>query len=401
LKLSANTPLVDVKSPNTRQRDLPALTGLRFIAALLVFFGHVIHPINPGNPNLAAPFRDDGLTATLITLTTPATYMAMTLFFMLSGFVITWSFKPGQRTTSFWRRRVVKIFPSHAVTWALCMLLFAGAYTANYGVLNLFFLDTWFNELSLWGGANGPAWSLNSEMLFYLLIPLLLLPIRRIPESKLWLSAGVLVALYAGACLFATTVIPDTPTYGGEFSIPQFWFVYFFPPMRMFEFLLGVLVARIVMSGRWPRIPVAIVGALLVGSYLLIPEVPFVYRIALVALVPIALAIGNLASANLRGRRTVLGTGPMEWLGRVSFGFYMTQSAVLLGLRYAVLPDVEFGVVGGTLLILGLLAVNLFCGWLLHIGVELPAMKHWSRSKKKPVDASTPRADEPDKVPAL
>ena len=398
--MSANTPLVDVKSPSTSRRDLPALTGLRFIAALAVFIGHVIDPINPGNANLAEPFHDDGVTALLVTIATPATYMAMTCFFMLSGFVITWSAKPGERMTSFWRRRVVKIFPSHAVTWALCMLLFAGAYTANNGILNLFFLDTWFNELTFWGGANGPAWSLNAEMLFYLLIPLLLIPIKRIPENRLWLWAGGVVLAYVGACLFAVSVIPDSPTYGGEYSIPQFWFVYFFPPMRLFEFLLGVLVARIVMSGRWPRIPFSAVGGLLVGSYALIFVVPFAFRIALVALVPLALAIGTLASANLRGRRTVLGTGPMMWLGRVSFGFYMTQAAVLLWLRPAVFGDAEYGTVGAILLILGLLVINLFCGWLLHTCVERPAMKHWSRSKKRVAD-NAPRTDEPDKVPAL
>ncbi|HEY7593187.1 MAG TPA: acyltransferase [Actinophytocola sp.] len=398
--MSANTPLVDVKSSNTRRGDLPALTGLRFIAALVVFFGHVVDPIHPGNANLAEPFRDHGVTEVLATLGAPATYMAMTCFFMLSGFVITWSFKPGDRMRAFWRRRVVKIFPSHAVTWALCMLLFAGVYTTNHGILNLFFIDTWFNELTFWGGANGPAWSLNAEMLFYFLIPLLLIPIRRIPENRLWRWAGGVVLAYAGACLFTVTVISETPTYNGAYSIPQFWFVYFFPPMRLFEFLLGVFVARIVMSGRWPRIPFSVVGTLLVGSYALIFVVPFAYRIALVALVPLALAIGSLASANLRGRRTVLGTGPMMWLGKVSFGFYMTQAAVLLALRYAVFGDAEFGTVGAILLILGLFATNLVCGWLLHIGVELPAMKHWSRAKKRVAD-NAPRTDEPDKVPAL
>ncbi|WP_329044081.1 acyltransferase [Amycolatopsis sp. NBC_01488] len=398
--MSANIQLVDVKSSNARRGDLPALTGLRFIAALVVFFGHVIFPIDPGNANLAKPFRDLGVTTFLNTIAAPATYMAMTCFFMLSGFVITWSAKPGERLTSFWRRRVVKIFPSHAVTWALCMLLFAGAYTANHGILNLFFLDTWPNELRLWGGANGPAWSLNAEMLFYLLIPLLLIPIRRIPDNRLWRWAGAVVVLYAGALVFTVTVIPDTPTYGGAYSIPQFWFVYFFPPMRLFEFLLGVFVARIVRSGQWPRIPAVVVGVLLAGSYALIFFVPFVFRIALVALVPMALAIGTLASANLRGRRTVLGTRPMMWLGKVSFGFYMTQAAVLLWFRYTVFGDAEFGTVGAILLILALFAVNLLAGWLLHIGVERPAMKHWSRSKKKPVADSAPRTGEPDKLAA-
>ena len=406
LTLSANTPLVDVKSSNRPRRDLPALTGLRFIAAFTVFFGHVIHPIDPGNANMAGPFRNHGLTAFLDNISTPATYMAMTCFFMLSGFVITWSFKSGERMRSFYRRRVVKIFPSHAVTWALAMVLYAGVYTVHYGILNLFFLDTWINKLTIWGGANGPAWSLNAEMLFYLIIPFLLIPIRKIPENRLWVWAGVVLLLYIGACLYTVYVIPSTPQYAGLYSIPQFWFVYFFPPMRLFEFLIGVFMARIVMAGRWPRIPVAVIGVLLVAAYALIFVVPFAYRIALVALVPFALAIGSLASANLRGKRTFLGTGPMVWLGNVSFGFYMTQAVILLSLRYAVFGNVEFSVFGGILLILGLLAFNLLSGWLLHISVELPAMKYWSRSKKQRLAlAAARRNDEkpderPDKIAA-
>lgn len=396
--MPANTSLVDVKSPSTSRRDLPALTGIRFIAALLVFFGHVVDPRHLGNTKLAEPFRDHGVTAVLATISTPATHMAMSCFFILSGFVISWSTKPGERMTSFWRRRVVKIFPSHAVTWALAMVLFASAFTANYGVMNLFFLNTWFTERSFWGGANGPAWSLNAEMLFYLLFPLLLIPIKRIAENRLWLWAGGTVLLYACACIFTVLVIPETPSYG-ELSVLHYWFVYYFPPMRLFEFVLGMIVARIVMSGRWPRIPFSAVGGLLVGSYALTFVVPFVYRLVLVSMVPLALVLGTLASANLRGRRTVLGTGPMIWLGKVSFGFYLTQTVVIFALRPAVFGEAEFGPVGAILLVFGLLAANVVCGWLLHIGVERPAMKHWSRSKKRAADNAT--TEDPDKARAL
>jgi peptidoglycan/LPS O-acetylase OafA/YrhL len=399
LTLSANTPLVDVKSSNTRRRDLPALTGLRFVAALLVFFTHVSKPQNPGNPNLAAPFRDDGLVKVLGDNGFRLGIVAVSCFFLLSGFVITWSAKPGDRLTSFWRRRVVKVFPSHVVTWALCMLLFAGVFTTNHGILNLFFIDTWFTDPSFWGGANGPAWSLNGEMLFYAVFPFMLIPIKRIPENKLWLWAGILAAMLVAATVISRSVLPDTPPWQNV-SIPQFWFVYFFPPMRLFEFAIGMIVARIVLSGRWPRIPLSLVGVVAVGGLVLTLVVPYPYNIALVTLVPIALTIGSLASANLSGNRTFLGTRPMVWLGKVSFGFFMAQAVVVFAIRPAVFGDAEYGTVGGILLILALFVMNLACGWLLYKFVELPAMKHWSRPRKRVLD-SAPRADEPDKVPAL
>jgi peptidoglycan/LPS O-acetylase OafA/YrhL len=398
--LSANTQLVDLKTPGKRRPDLPALTGLRFVAALMVFFCHAIDPTNPGNYDPAEPFTDSGLVAFLSNAGYMAGLMAMSCFFMLSGFVITWSSKPGEKVTAYWRRRVVKIFPSHAVTWALAMVLFAGVYTTNHGLLNLFMIDTWFAEPSYWGGANGPAWSLNAEMLFYILFPVAFVLIKRIPESKLWLWAGGMVALAAAACLAALWFVTDTPVLPFDtVSIQQFWFVYFFPPMRLMEFVLGMIVARIVISGRWPRIPFTAVVGLAVVAYLAMFEVPSPYKIVLVSMIPLALVLGTFASANLRGQRTVLGTKPMVWLGKLSFGFFLTQSIVLYSIRPAVFGDAEYGYVGGTLLVIALFFVNLACGWLLFNCVELPAMKYWSRSKKNKAADQAARAAELAAVP--
>lgn len=396
--MSTNPALVDVTSSSKRRRDLPALTGVRFIAALMVFFCHVVDPVNPGTPDAPEPFRDAGLVAYLSNLGYSTGLMAISCFFVLSGFIITWSAKPGERVTSYWRRRVVKVFPSHAVTWALAMILFASVFTANNGLLNLFLIDTWFTDPTFWGGANGPAWSLNAEILFYVLFPFLLIPIRRIPEARLWLAAGAVVLLTALACVLTMVAIPDTPAMPGDaVSLPQLWFVYLFPPMRLFEFVLGVIVARIVISGRWPRIPLTVVGALIVGAYLLTFVVPSPYRVVLVSMIPLALAIGTLATVNLRGRRTVLGTRPMVWLGQISFGFFLTQAIVIFSIRPAIFGDAEYGTFGGILLILGLFAINLLCGWLLFTCVERPAMKYWSRSRRS-ISESAARAEEP--VPA-
>jgi peptidoglycan/LPS O-acetylase OafA/YrhL len=56
--------------------DLPALTGLRFVAAALVFFGHAFHVVH---------FTD---AAWIAQAGGQARIYGMTLFFVLSGFVI-------------------------------------------------------------------------------------------------------------------------------------------------------------------------------------------------------------------------------------------------------------------------------------------------------------------------
>ncbi|WP_147268729.1 acyltransferase family protein [Sphaerisporangium album] len=373
-------------TPPAVRGDLPALTGMRIIAALLVFLSHVIFPFTQGNQNMATPYADDGITQQLMWLLYPGGSIGVSFFFILSGFVITWAAKPGDRISAYYRRRVVKIMPNHVVTWALAMLLFAGSYTLLWGLPNLLLLNVFVNDNAIWGGANMPAWSLSAEMLFYLLFPALIIPIRKIADNRLWLWAGLAFVGMALVCLVTLTLLPDAPKYPGEaLSLPQFWFIYLFPPVRLFEFVLGMILARIVAAGRWPRIGVLPVMALMVIAYAATLYIPWPYSVSLVTAIPFALAIGTFAKANLEGRKTFFGTRPMVWLGQISFGFYLTQAIVLYWLREAVLGKAEYGPVGGTLLIIALAGVTVVTGWLLHTLVERPAMKYWSRSRKPPV----------------
>ncbi|GAA3795827.1 acyltransferase [Sphaerisporangium flaviroseum] len=356
---------------------------MRFLAALAVFLCHAVFPLTPGNQTPAVPYSDPTLTENLIWFFSPSGTIGLSFFFILSGFVITWSSRPGQRTTAYLRRRLVKVFPNHVVTWALAMLLFAGAYTPLFGLPNLFLVNTYSSNPEYWGGANMPAWSLTVEMLFYLLFPLLIIPIRRIADSRLWLWAGAAVAGMAAICVVTLWLIPDAPRYPGEaLSMPQFWFSYMFPPARLMEFIFGMILAQIVMRGRWPRIGLAPVLVLLVIGYAAALTVPSPFMLFLVTAVPFGLAIGTYASRNLDGVRTVMGSRPMVWLGNVSFGFFMTQGVVLFWLRPTVIGEASYGLLGGTVLLIGLIAINIVAGWLLFKLVEQPTMRHWSRSKK-------------------
>ncbi|MCT9933185.1 acyltransferase [Planotetraspora sp. A-T 1434] len=372
------------------------MTGARIIAALLVFMSHVVIPFTPAGQKAPTPFKDPDLAQNLNWFFNPGGSLGVSFFFILSGFVITWSARPGDRVTAYWRRRVVKIMPNHVVTWALAMLLFAGAYSLNYGLPNLFLFSSFSTSPPVWAGGNMPAWSLSSEMMFYLLFPLLIIPIRKIAESRLWLWAGLAVAGIAAVCLADMAFLPDTPAFPGQaVSITQFWFAYIFPPARLFEFVLGMIVARIVIANRWPRIGFTPIVVLLLAGYAGAVYAPMPYRFVLITSIPFALAIGTLASANLRGARTVLGTKVMVWLGNVSFGFYMTQFLVIYWLRPLVLGNSEYGIAGGILVTLGMIGVNVIAGWLLYTLVERPAMRWWSRSRKPVARPVTPQQQAP------
>src|SRR5579884_2966247 len=97
---------------------LPSLTGMRFIAAALVFFFH-------GATDFL--FKSPRITSDYLRTVSNAGSLGVSFFFVLSGFVLTWSMRPGDTTLRFWRRRVFKIVPNHVVTFSVALILIAFA----------------------------------------------------------------------------------------------------------------------------------------------------------------------------------------------------------------------------------------------------------------------------------
>ena len=87
---------------------LPRLTGLRWYAALLVFLYHAetFVPIR-----LLRPFNFGTV--------------GVTFFFVLSGFVLTWSTRPDLPASTFYRRRFARIYPSYFVMFLLTVVAIA------------------------------------------------------------------------------------------------------------------------------------------------------------------------------------------------------------------------------------------------------------------------------------
>ncbi|MFJ6701109.1 acyltransferase family protein [Streptomyces sp. NPDC091272] len=370
----------------TRPPKLPSLTGLRFVAALLVFFFHSSLMDSPIPPNAPInPFADGGLANLFETAFSKAGYMGVSFFFVLSGFVLAWAAKPGEKVTAFWRRRMLKIFPNHLVVFAASMILFAGAAVSGIAdwLPNLLLLHTFFPQPGINLSVNPPSWSLGSELLFYLLFPLLIIPIRKIAQKALWAWSGVMVVGMIAVQLISTYLVPATPKSAiTPISDMQFWFGYLFPPGRVFEFALGILLARIVLVGNWPRrIGIGVSLVLSVLGYAAALVLPFQYGFVVATIIPVAALISSVAAADVAGRPTRLRGPVMQWLGEVSFGFYLVQGVTIFYLR-SLLGENTYSVPVSIAVIALFFAVSLLGGWLLYRYVEMPAMRRWSRSKK-------------------
>ncbi|GAA5089687.1 acyltransferase family protein [Nocardia iowensis] len=369
---------------------LPSLTGLRFFAALSVFIFHAMLPNSPIPPFLPVNFfADPQLAHNSAVVVGKLGFLGVSFFFILSGFVLTWSWKEGQSKLLFIRRRIVKIFPNHLTLWVVCMVLFAAAITPWKSWLpNFFLIHAWFPQNYINAGVNTPSWTLSCEFLFYVLFPFLVPLILRIPAKYLWYGAAAMVLGMAAVELVNVHLIPSSEK--SELTpIPvlQLWFGYLFPPVRLFEFFLGVFIARIVAEGRWLRVPIwaTLLGCL--AGYLVAMYTPFVVGFFLATAIPLALLIGAAATSDIEGRSRFLSSRFVVWLGDISFAFYICQGVALFYVRHQ-MGDVAFSAPIAILVILALFFLNILMAWLLHTFVESPAMRHLARPKRKPKPAA-------------
>ncbi|MFD8277520.1 acyltransferase family protein [Streptomyces flaveolus] len=200
--------------PRRAPSRLPSLTGLRFLAALAVLPHHAFLPIPP-----LRLLADDATQFRSYRWFNQAGGPGVPFFFVLSGFVLTWPARHDDTTTSFWRRRFVKIYPVYVIARALAMGLFAAPATSDgVAVADLFVVHVWVPEYFTNFSVDCPSWSLGVEAFFYLCFPLLLRLFQRIDAAhlKYWI-AGVIAAVWATPALAyglfsKTELAPSGPT---------------------------------------------------------------------------------------------------------------------------------------------------------------------------------------------
>lgn len=359
---------------------LPTLTGLRFPAALLVFLFHAALPFQD-----MRLFADDGVADGFYALAAQAGGLGVTFFFVLSGFILTWSARDGDPARAFWRRRYAKIVPVYLVTWLLALLLVDRSRTEVWqGATTLFMVQSWVPDVTTNFAVNNPGWSLSTEAFFYLCFPALCPLAKRIPAHRLkyWLTGTVAAIALTPLITYAliplgTEVVPNEPGNSANY----FWFAYIFPPMRLLDFVLGILVARAVMTGRWRDIGMFWSGVLLAASYALASFVPLLYGMRVMCVVPAALLVAAGALADTKGRRSLFSRPAAVWLGEVSFAFYLVHYTVLT-LVCELLGGRMLGTPAGTALLAGEIAVSLLISWALYAWVERPLTRRWSKSRK-------------------
>lgn len=139
---------------------IPALTGLRAVAAALVFFGHVMEP----HRSQASWLVHYGFTG-------------VDIFFALSGYLFTYQYADALLNGTFsWvtylRRRLIRIYPITTLVVLVASVSRWEYLTWDNILLHITLLHGWFVEYRL--RLNGPMWSLTIEESYYLIAPFLI-----------------------------------------------------------------------------------------------------------------------------------------------------------------------------------------------------------------------------------
>ncbi|MGW4463334.1 acyltransferase family protein [Micromonospora sp. NPDC004704] len=356
---------------------LPSLTGLRWVAAMLVFGFHV------GTMRVIAEPDYHAVVSKVFTLG----LSGVQFFFILSGFVLVWSARPGDTPLAFWRRRAAKIFPNHVVLWAAVLLLglyWADPFNLKVAITNLFLVQAWNPTPGWFYSVNTVSWSLSCELFFYLCLPLVLPLIRR-------LRPGVLVAVIVAMPLLILSLWP------GQLLVPEadrWWFTQVFPLVRSLEFWMGVAAAELMVRGRWrgPNLKVATVIFLLtwVAATQWIRAELWTTLLAAAYILVIAAA----AEADVRGTWSPWRSRPMRWLGEVSFAYYLVHVFVVTSILRATNHQGGFPGWQGPAAAVGFLLLNLVLAGLLYRFVETPMMRLLG-PRRRPPSTSPPPARVP------
>lgn len=223
-----------------RRAHIPALTGLRFVAALGVLCFHRGQAFLAGAPQPLQALVAHG-------------YVGVSLFFVLSGFILAYTYceRAGERVSlrGFYEARLARIYPVYLlgllialpfglVAWLAAPSLAARGQMALSFLASLLLVQAWHPDSAC--GLNCPGWSLSVEVFFYLLFPFLTWAFFRSPRV-LRLLCGACALLAVLPPVAYALLRPDGALVVGP-ATHTFWVgvVKYMPVLHLGEFVLGI-----------------------------------------------------------------------------------------------------------------------------------------------------------------
>jgi peptidoglycan/LPS O-acetylase OafA/YrhL len=358
---------------------LPLLTSLRFFAAFEVLVFHC------GGDLLVR-------TATPIQNLFKNGYEAVTFFFLLSGFVLTYSHRRPQEFASreslwsYYIARIVRIYPVYVLGLVISAPMFYYAGCASRIVdSDVFFsglvlvptlLQAWYPPAALaW---NSPAWSLSVEAAFYAALPLV---IRRFSSISIPIQVGLSLGLLCSTEVLRNWLAVELRQVIGLGSVAETNFSAYFPLFFAPVFMFGSSLARIYADcpgiGRVANVMFNSAAAAVLALFCLRSNLPS-WVFSNIVLTPLfgAVILGATSATGWPAR--LLAAKYLILLGDSSYALYILHAPLSLWLKQIV----NSGPQGSgrscavtVLFLLGAIALSTIC----YLYIEVPIQRRLRR----------------------
>jgi peptidoglycan/LPS O-acetylase OafA/YrhL len=295
------------------------------------------------------------------------------IFFVISGFLISASFERNPNLASYFRNRLLRIFPG---LWFCIALTTIAILLFGYHVATLSGVTWFFSQLAGviytpeplqhfgFGSYNGSLWTIPIELQFYFLLPLIYLATRSDRRRTLVISA--LLLLFTAVAYFTTRTFSPLDD-AGEEPLPQKLLRYSFFP-HFYLFLSGIAMQRAHFSRRpWIVGKGLFWAAAYLGFHLLMPysAAMHVFGTLLLGVAAISLAY----SAPALSERLLRGND-------ISYGAYIYHGLVINML-------LEFGLTGRPAYVAAALGITFVAALLSWTLLEKPLLR-WKRRSIHP-----------------
>lgn len=348
------------------KKPIKSLTGLRFVFAVFLFIHHfdIFQDLNvEGYWNVMNFFKEG--------------YVAVDFFFILSGFVISYSYfsrvESGKISgMNFLANRIFKLWPVHILLWVLAVYLYSGKeyfwsnVTSKQFAAGLFLLQSFIPDMAYTFWGNSLSWSVSTELFFYVAFIML---VRLRSSERKCLFAGIL-----GVVLLNSLFL------GNETPIAS-WLYYVNPVFRLVDFLAGMLLCEWWEKSNYRPATARSATLLEVGSILVMlvficlhsmdgvgydPKTQTIYYLIPCLLVIYAFSFDKGYISKILSKKL------FQVLGGCSFALYMVHQIVLFIVKqsfYTRIVDVK------SMWFYGLLALllSIILGVFLHYAIEEPA----------------------------
>ncbi|MGU3330861.1 acyltransferase family protein [Methylobacterium mesophilicum] len=310
-----NISSVENTENSSSKSDIPALTGLRGVAACWVVLYHL---------------HDRGLEGHLLRPLISKGYIAVDMFFILSGFLMTYLYsdrlKSGVFSFShieFLTRRFARIYPLYILVTVSAYLIFfnnpAFALKPDHGALkfltNIFMIQAW----GLTDSVVPAAWSVSTECFAYFIFPVLLIIVPR---------TGSQVALAATVSLTFLFLISNGPAPVGVEKNGPLDLYWPYPPYALIRcligFYLGVICTKLIVFSQFKKLADTLFFQLFL-TILIICSIYYSADLDVLLVFYFFLLISILA-ASVRGPLPAIFSSPFAIvLGQISYALYLTH----------------------------------------------------------------------------